>query len=202
MRKIVCFIVALVMTTCIPSVAFAQKAVEDSLLGNTDSMETIECAEISPKGMWIREFVRYDPTSNVVDYTYINVGSASLTNNRPEIATLQFEYQSSGTTTASFGASVTAETEIDAIIASVTASVGYTATYSKSWTAGTATGASTTVSPGRTAYITGYIAGTTISGSLVYKIYMDGYEEDSTRYEYKSVLNAKVPLHHVHLIVS
>lgn len=168
----------------------------DEVMSETNSIEG------NARAMYIKEFVRYDPTSNVVNYKHTHVATATGENTTSSYMTLNLTYETSGTVTASFGTATSLQGEFDAIIASVSASVNYTVGLSRSWTAGTSAGASIQVPPGQTIVLRGYIPGVTINGSLVYKMYMDGYEENWW-YEYEPITNGYAPVkNHIHVVSS
>lgn len=179
-------VILIMISLSVPAFALDESVPIDSVLVADDN------AQVSPRGVYIREFVGYDPSVNQRNLKYTHVGTVEGKNTSGSVATVYFYYQTSGTTSASLGANVTTQAEINAIVSKVGVSLGITVTTSRSWTAGTNSGGSLVLNPGASGKISGYIPGVTFSGSLQYKVYMDGYE-DNWWYEYKTVSNAYVP---------
>lgn len=180
-RSLVSLVLVLVLAFTLSASAFA-----------LEDLGTIEESSVVSPRLVMREFVGYDSSANSRNLKYTHVGTVEGKNPTGNKATLYFYYQTSGTTSASLGSTVTTQVEIDAIIAKVNVSLGVTTSTSRSWTAGTNSGGSLELAPYTSGKISGYIPGVTTSGSLKYKAYTDSYP-DNWWYEYKSVSNAYLP---------
>jgi|GEM_PF-4630301 len=147
----------------------------------------------------MREFVRYDPSSNSINYKYISLGSVVGKNNTQYPMSISFNYQTSSSTTTTLGTSISVSATIDAVVATVGATAGVSATRSKSWTQDTSSGASLSLPAyAGTASISGYISGITTRGSLVYYAYPDS-SHSSGWYEYVSLPSSYIPINTVYL---
>lgn len=149
----------------------------ENTLENNQTVNT-ENNNISPQGVYLRELVGYDSTTNSTNWTYKEVGSVSADNtgaNSPIV--IKFVYNTSGTITGTFGASITTKAQKDIIIAEISSEASVSVSASRSWTAGQGYEASITVPAGKKEIIIGYIPAVTSSGSLKYKVHMDGYSD-------------------------
>lgn len=163
---------------------------------NIESLQT-------ERGMYLRQFVQYDPTYNSIDYTHTSCGSVSGENTSSTSSmTIEYIYSESGSVSASLDAALNTTAKTKSLLTETGAEIGFTLGTSKTWTIGHSSGASTTVAPGASVIIRAYIPAVTTRGSLVYKVWMDGYESDWW-YEYDAVSSSVVPVtNHIHFVIS
>lgn len=208
-KRYISLLFAIILTLSIftiPAVAYESENELESydvnnLVDENDMLEDESMnAEDSTNALRItmREFVRYDPSSNSINYKYISLGSVVGRNNTAYPMSISFIYQTSSSTTTTLGSSISVSATIDAVVATVSATAGVTATRSKSWTQGTSSGASLSLPGYATASISGYISGVTTAGSLVYYAYPDS-SHSSGWYEYVSLPSSYIPINTVYL---
>lgn len=145
---------------------------------------------VSPQGIYIREAYEYVPNYMTMDNTYKSVcyvngdnrgGSSDLT--------INLEYSTSGTVTASLGGHASVSAEAGVIFAKAKTQLTVDVCYSRSWTQGTKIGASYTVKSGKYEKIEAFIPAVKTAGKIKYRVYMDS-NPGNVFYEYGKDLNA------------
>ena len=95
------------------------------------------------RGVYIRECVGYEPNYTNIDYTHKLLGSVSGDNTQGSSPMqITYQYEQSGTTTASIAGYANGTTEANVVFAKMQAEVGVEVTGSRSWTKGTSAGVS------------------------------------------------------------
>ncbi len=141
----------------------------------------------NPNGMYIRQAVDFIPNRITTDYYYSCVGTVrgdNLQGSSP--LTITFEYSSSGTTTGSIGGYAEGSAEAGVILAKTSAKAGVELKYSRSWTKGTKISGIYAVPAGKKEKIEVFFPAVKATGSIKYKVWMDGYPSNIF-YEYKDV---------------
>ena len=105
---------------------------------------------------------------------------------------ITYQYEQSGTTTASIAGYANGTTEANVVFAKMQAEVGVEVTGSRSWTKGASAGVSYSIAPGKFEVLNVYIPAVRTAGRLKYKVYMDGYPEN-VFYEYKTLTESYAP---------
>ena len=145
------------------------------------------------RGVYIRECVGYEPNYTNIDYTHKLLGSVSGDNTQGSSPMqITYQYEQSGTTTASIAGYANGTTEANVVFAKMQAEVGVEVTGSRSWTKGTSAGVSYSIAPGKFEVLNVYIPAVRTAGRLKYKVYMDGYPEN-VFYEYKTLTESYAP---------
>lgn len=165
---------------------------------------TVQAAErVQPMGMYIKELVAYEPDYISVDWTYKSLGVVSGDNRQGSSPlSITYDYEDSGTTTASLALYGSASAEAGVVFAKMEAKAGFEVTFSRSWTKGSSAGASYSIAPGKFEMVGVYIPAVKTSGRLKYKVYMDSNPKD-VFYEYKTLVESYAPKKHsVHYKVS
>ena len=168
MKKILSIFIATIMLFClwIPSFAVAPNDT------------------INPKGAYLRSLVDYEPEQLSYNYTYKIMGQVSGDNtNGSSPLTITVTCSTSETITASFGISTLVSAQKDLVVAKVSAQASFDVATSRSWTRGDSCGATYNVPAGKCQRITAYMPSVSTSGSLKYKVHIDGY----SNYWYASV---------------
>ena len=133
------------------------------------------------RGVYIRECVGYEPNYTNIDYTHKLLGSVSGDNTQGSSPMqITYQYEQSGTTTASIAGYANGTTEANVVFAKMQAEVGVEVTGSRSWT------------KGKFEVLNVYIPAVRTAGRLKYKVYMDGYPEN-VFYEYKTLTESYAP---------
>lgn len=131
------------------------------------------------RGIYIREVIDYDPdyVDTIWEYEYLGSVSGDNTTSAGELE-IEYIYTTSGTVTGSFGAYAKASAEAGVILAKASGEAGLEVSASRSWTEGRSSGAYLTIPPYSFQILEAYIPGVNTGGRLVYKVWMDGYEDD------------------------
>ena len=112
------------------------------------------------RGVYIRECVGYEPNYTNIDYTHKLLGSVSGDNTQGSSPMqITYQYEQSGTTTASIAGYANGTTEANVVFAKMQAEVGVEVTGSRSWTKGTSAGVSYSIAPGKFEVLNVYIPG-------------------------------------------
>lgn len=132
------------------------------------------------RGVYIRECVGYEPNYTNIDYTHKLLGSVSGDNTQGSSPMqITYQYEQSGTTTASIAGYANGTTEANVVFAKMQAEVGVEVTGSR-------------IAPGKFEVLNVYIPAVRTAGRLKYKVYMDGYPEN-VFYEYKTLTESYAP---------
>ena len=83
---------------------------------------------------------------------------------------ITYQYEQSGTTTASIAGYANGTTEANVVFAKMQAEVGVEVTGSRSWTKGTSAGVSYSIAPGKFEVLNVYIPAVRTAGRLKYKV--------------------------------
>lgn len=125
------------------------------------------------RGVYIRECVGYEPNYTNIDYTHKLLGSVSGDNTQGSSPMqITYQYEQSGTTTASIAGYANGTTEANVVFAKMQAEVGVEVTGSRSWTKGTSAGVSYSIAPGKFEVLNVYIPAVRTAGRLKYKVYI------------------------------
>lgn len=150
-------------------------------------------ATVSPRGVYIRECVGYEPNSTSINYTFKSTGFASLNNTASSIGTIHYTYEKSGSVSASIAGHVNASAEAGVVFAKTEVEVGVELAATRSWSQGMSSGASYPVNPGEFIKVEAFIPSAKTAGRLVYSVYMDGYPQN-TFTEYKTLSVSQIPI--------
>lgn len=144
------------------------------------------------RGIYLRELVDYDPEPFVYNDTYKLVGQVSGDNTYGySPLTISVSYSSSDSTSASFGISTLVSAEQNIVIAKVSAEAKFAVTAERSWTKGEIYGGTYSVPAGKKQKLSAYIPRVSTTGSLKYKVHMDGYS--NYWYEYSTLPTTYLP---------
>ena len=120
------------------------------------------------RGVYIRECVGYEPNYTNIDYTHKLLGSVSGDNTQGSSPMqITYQYEQSGTTTASIAGYANGTTEANVVFAKMQAEVGVEVTGSRSWTKGTSAGVSYSIAPGKFEVLNVYIPAVRTAGRLM-----------------------------------